>query len=196
MDKWFVPPYETLTFSEVWKNFAQFKKDYDELIVGFAQNAAPLKADSIQTLYYLLFARYGNNPISNSDVGQFKMKIFANIYAYGPLWEKKQEIQDKIRALTDEELLIGAKQIYNRAYNPNAEPSTDSLEELIYINEQNTTNNKKSKMEAYSILWAILHASATDEFLNKFKKCFSIFVDKMPVPFYISEEEEFETVED
>lgn len=185
---WIAQPYDTLTFAQVWPKYEDFKKDYDELIVGFAQNSAPLKADSVQTTYYLMFARYGNNPIANSDVGQFKMKIFASIYAYGPLWQRKQEIQDEIRKLTEAELLTGAKQIYNHAYNPNSEPKSTELEELNYINEQNVTNNKKSKMEAYSILWAILHSSATDEYLNKFKKCFAVFVDKMPAPFYIDDE--------
>lgn len=188
MNSWYAPKYETLTFSQVWNNYSSFLDDYNSLIVGMAQNPAPLKANSIQTVYYLLFARYGNNPIANSDIGQFKMKIMSIIYAYGPLWQRKQEIQDSIRSLTDEELLVGAKQIYNHAYNPNAEPSTAALTELEYINEQNTTNNKKSKMEAFSILWNILHGSATDEFLNKFKKCFAIFVDTMPAPFYIDDE--------
>ena len=189
---WYASNYENLTFAQVWNSYNSFLSDYNALIVGFKQNTAPLKETSLSTLYYLLYAKYGNNPIANSDVGQFKMKILSIIYAYGPLWERKQEIQDKIRALTEDDLIMGAKQIYNHAYNPNSEPSTSSLTELEYINEQNTTNNKKSKLEAYSILWNILHASATDEFLNKFKKCFSVFVDKMPAPFYIDSEHEFE----
>ena len=188
MSSWIAQPYVNLTFAEVWKDYESFKTDYNALIAGFAQNASPLKETSVKTIFYLLYAKYGNNPIVNTDVGQFKMKIFSIMYAYGPTWQRKQEIQDSIRALTDADLLIGAKQIYNRAYNPNSEPATDSLEELTYINEQNTTNNKKSKMEAFSILWNILHGSATDELLSKFKKCFSNFVDKMPAPFYIDDE--------
>lgn len=189
---WFASSYENLTFAQVWNSYNSFLGDYNALIVGFKQNTAPLNETSLSTLYYLLYAKYGNNPIANSDVGQFKMKILSIIYAYGPLWERKQEIQDKIRSLTEDDLIMGAKQIYNHAYNPNSEPSTSSLTELEYINEQNTTNNRKSKMEAYSVLWNILHASATDEFLNKFKKCFAVFVDKMPAPFYIDNEYEFE----
>lgn len=188
MSSWIAQPYVNLTFAEVWKDYESFKNDYNALIVGFAQNASPLKETSVKTIFYLLYAKYGNNPIVNTDVGQFKMKIFSIMYAYGPTWQRKQEIQDSIRALTDADLLVGAKQIYNRAYNPNSEPATGSLEELTYINEQNTTNNKKSKMEAFSILWNILHGSATDELLSKFKKCFSNFVDKMPAPFYIDDE--------
>lgn len=184
-------PYMTLTFAQVWKNYTAFKDDYDALIAGFGENTTPVLAANLSTIFYLLFAKYGNNPIANSDVDQFKMKIVSIIYAYGPTWEKKQSIQKTLRALTEADLLAGAKQIYNHALNPSSEPSTGSLTELTYINDQNTANYKKSKMEAYSILWNIIHADATREFLEKFKKCFAVFVDKMCVPFYIENDEDF-----
>ena len=53
-------------------------------------------------------------------------------------------------------------------------------------------NHKKPKMEAYSILWNLLHADHTREYLDRFKNCFAVFVDKMRVPFYISDDEEEE----
>ena len=58
------------------------------------------------------------------------------------------------------------------------------------IGKNNNTNNKKAKMEAYSILWANLHVDATDEYLNKFKNCFSRFVgDQCPILFAVDEED-------
>lgn len=192
MNPFFAQPYTRLTFSQVWKSYSEFKEDYDALIVGFAENTTPIQESSLQTIFYLLFASYGNNPIVNLDVGQFKMKIFSIIYSYGPTWEKKQSIQKTIRSLTESDLLSGAKQIYNHALNPSSEPSTDSLTELTYINDQNTANQKKSKMEAYSILWSILHAEATKGFIDKFRKCFSVFVDKMCAPFYIDNDEDYD----
>ena len=188
---WFGTNYTTLTFCQVWENYAKFKADYDSLIVGFPQVSSPLKEDSIKTLFYLLYAQYGNNPILNTDVGQFKMKIMSIAFSYGPTWERKQEIQETVRKLAESDLLTGAKQIYNHALNPSSEPSTSALEELEYINDQNTANYKKSKMEAYSILWSLLHAEATKEFIDKFRKCFSVFIDKMPAPFYIDSEDDF-----
>lgn len=187
---------ENLKFSEVWGSYTAFKNDYDSLIVGFAENNAPVLATSLQTIFYLLYARYGNNPIANSDVEQFKMKVVSIIYAYGPTWEKKQTIQKTIRGLTETDLLTGAKQIYNHALNPSSTPSTSALTELEYINDQNTANYKKSKMEAYSILWSILHAEATKEFIDKFKKCFAVFVDKMATTFYIVNNDDFEVEEE
>jgi len=183
-------PYLTLTFAEIWPDYNSFKADYDSLIVSFG--GSPVKATNVPIIYYLLVASYGNNPIVNSDVNLFKMKVLSVIYTDGPLWERKQEIQASLRALTEEDLLIGAKQIYNHAFNPSSEPSTDSLEELTYINDQNTANHKKSKMEAYSILWSILHSDQTKYFIDRFRKFFAVFVDKMCVPFYISDEDEEE----
>ena len=187
----FKSSYTTLTFSQVWGDFASFKKDYNELIIGFPQLSDPLSDNSVMTTFFLLYARWGNNPILNTDVGQFKMKVFSIMFSYGPTWQKKQEIQDTVRKLTEADLLTGAKQIYNHALNPSSEPTTGSLEELDYINDQNTANYKKSKMEAYSMLWSLLHAEATKEYIDKFKNCFSVFVDKMPAPFYIDKEEDF-----
>ena len=183
------PEYITKTFVQVFPSYDDFKSDYDDLIPLVSGGIAPLTVDNIKATYYLLFARYGNTPIVNYDETQFKMKLMSIIVTYGPVWEKKKAIQKSLRDLTEAELLQGAKQIYNHAFNPYTEPTTAQLEELKHINDQNTTNNKKSKMEAYSILWANLHVDATDEYINKFKNCFSRFVgDQFPI-IYIEEDD-------
>ena len=185
----FRPEYSTKTFTQVYGSYEAFKVDYDALIKLVSGGVEPLSEDNVQATFYLLYARYGNTPIVNYDETQFKMKLMSNIATYGPVWEKKKAIQVSLRNLSEDELLQGAKQIYNHAYNPSTEPKTQELEELTHINDQNVTNNKKSKMEAYSILWANLHVDATDEYLNKFKNCFSRFVgDQCPI-IYCEEDE-------
>ena len=184
------PEYSTKTFAQVYPNYEKFKEDYDALITLVSGGVQPLTPANAQATFYLLFARYGNNPIVNFDLTQFKMKLMSVIATYGPVWEKKKAIQKSLRDLSEAELLQGAKQIYNHAFNPSTEPSTQELEELTHINDQNVTNNKKAKMEAYSILWANLHVDATDEYLNKFKNCFSRFVgDQCPILFAVDEED-------
>ena len=183
------PEYSTKTFAQVYPSYEKFKEDYDTLITLVSGGVQPLTNANAQATFYLLFARYGNNPIVNFDITQFKMKLMSVIATYGPVWEKKKAIQKSLRDLSEAELLQGAKQIYNHAFNPSTEPSTQELEELTHINDQNVTNNKKAKMEAYSILWANLHVDATDEYLNKFKNCFSRFVgDQCPILFAVDEE--------
>ena len=187
----FRPEYITKTFTGVWDRYEKFKQDYDELIPLLSGGTTPLKDDNVKATFYLLYARYGNNPIVNYDEMQFKMKVFSVIVTYGPTWERKKGIQNTLRNLTEDQLVQGAKQIYNHAFNPSTDPSTNELEEITHINDQNVTNNKKSKMEAYSILWANLHVDSTDEYLNKFKNCFSRFVgDQYPIIYKEEQEEE------
>lgn len=144
-----IPQYSTRLFTEVWEDVDTFMTDYHELAEGLPNK---IKDDNAKVLYYLLYSRYGNNPIANYDVMQFKMKVMSIIWQYGPTWERRVEIQDTLRGLSEDELMAGSKSIYNHAFNPSNEPSTSSMTELDYINDQNTTNYKRGKLEAYSTL--------------------------------------------
>lgn len=184
-----IPQYSTVIFTDIWDNAADFLADFNDNGIIDAQNP-PITTTSAQTLFYLLYARYGNNPIANLDIEQWKYKIFSIIFQYGPSWEKRLSIQSALRGLTEADLLSGSRAIYNTALNPSTAPSTASNEELTYINSQNTTNYKKSKMEAYAQLWDLLETDVTEEFLLKFKKCFKIFVSAEQPMLFVSDEEE------
>ena len=185
-----IPQYNTKLFTEVWSSAGSFVYDLTNSGIVTSYGAMPIKSSSAQTLYYLLYARYGNNPIANLDEEQFKYKVFGIIFSYGPTWEKRLDIQDKLRKLQESDIIAGSKAIYNTALNPSQAPSTASLEELEYINSQNTTNYKKSKMDAYAQLWDLLDVDVTQEFLNKFKVCFKLVVRPERVMIYETEEDE------
>lgn len=166
-----LPKYSTVLFNDVWEDSSSFISDYQNIGIP-----TTISTSNVTTLYYLLYARYGNNPIANYDEEQWKYKVFSVIWQYGPSWEKRLDIQAKLRALSEDDLIKGSKAIYNHAYNPNQAPSTSTLEEVEYINDQNTTNYKKSKMEAYAQLWDLIDTDVTAEFLGRFQKCFKQFV--------------------
>lgn len=180
-----LPQYSTVLFNDVWNDATSFVDDYTD-----AGIPPTISIQSATTLFYLLYARFGNNPIANNDINQWKYKMFSTIFQYGPSWEKRLDIQSKLRALSDDEILKGSKAIYNTALNPDQAPSTATLEELNYINSQNTTNYKKSKMDAYTQLWDLLATDVTEEFLNQFKKCFKVFVSNEKPLIFVSEDEE------
>ena len=142
-----IPQYDTKLFNEIWESVNDFCYDYQH--VGIPTT---ISVQSAMTLYYLLYAKYGNNPLANYDENQFKYKVFSIIYSYGPTWEKKLSIQTRLRSLSEDDLIKGSKAIYNTALNPSDAPGTGTLEELDYINSQNTTNYKRSVMEAYGQL--------------------------------------------
>ena len=179
-----IPMYDTKTFSQIWEEASDFKADYLDngisptIHYGETSGGVTYK-DNITLLYYLLYASYGNSPIANFDETQFKYKVFSTIFQYGPTWEKRLDIQEKLRALSEADLLQGARQISNHAFNPSQDPSTSGLEELPYINEQNALNYKRNKLDAYGLLWDLLRVDVTKVFLDQFRKLFRQFVQPM-----------------
>ena len=190
-----LPSYDTKLFSEIYSEASKFVADYKasglyDATPGHLNNS--LSDEKATTLFYLLYAKYANNPIANLDENQFKYKMWSIIFKYGPAWEKKLDIQNKIRELTEDEIRVGSKAIYNHAYNPSTEPSTASLEELTAINEQNTTNYKKSKVDAYMALWQIVVSDVTEAFIKKFESLFKQFVTPERTWIYVQELEDEE----
>ena len=88
------PQYDTKLMTEVWSKASDFLTDY--------QNAGiptTISNQNATTLYYLLYAKYGNTPIANYDENQWKYKMFSIIFQYGPTWEKRLDIQTTLRGL-------------------------------------------------------------------------------------------------
>ena len=171
-------------FTDIWGEVKEFVDDITNSPLNILSN------QSLTTIYYLLYAHYGNSVIANSDREQFKYKVYSTIFMYGPTWEKRLEIQKILRDMNEEEIIAGGKAIYNHAYNPSTLPSTATLEELTAITDQNTTNYKKSKLEAYSILTALLEKDITKEFIDKFRKLFIVVVEpEEPLWYEMTKEE-------
>lgn len=164
--------YRQVKFTDVFPSVDEFINGYTT-----ASIQQRLKNENISTLYYMLYARYGNSTIASSDTNQFKYKLWTIIFSYGPAWEKRIEIQDKLLSLTDEEIQKGNTTIYNHAFNPSTAPSTETLEEIQYINDQTTQKNKRGKMDAYAYLWDLIDTDVTTEFLNRFQPLFLKIVE-------------------
>jgi len=179
------PQYGTVLFTDVWDSYEDFADDF-----GSSPFNGSITSANEEILFYLLYGRYGNNPIANRDINQWKFKVFSIIFQYGPTWEKRLAIQSELRGLTGDDLLKGTRAVHNHAYNPSTVPSTGSLDELNYINDQNTTNFKKSKMDAYEQLLSLLEVDVTEEFISKFKKCFKVFVAPEEPLLYVTEEDQ------
>lgn len=161
--------YRTRTFAEIFPDLQTF-----QMILRTDGAFGLLFSPEVEydKLYVLLYGRYGNSHIAFSDENQFLFRMASIIWQYGPTWQRRVEVQEKLRMIPDEELMTGGKAIYNHSYNPSSTPSTSSLQELLTINDQNTTNYKKSKLEGYANLMMLLETDMTEEFLNKFRNCF------------------------
>ena len=220
------PMYDTNLFCEIWDSSDKFLADYNNTGTGFTnQVPTTISQENALMTYLLLFSRYGNNPIANYDVTQFKNKIFTIIWQYGPAWEKRLSMQEDIRNLTLQEITQGTKTdwssegtqsqnnsgtdttINNHAYNPSTAPTTQSTNELDYIDQQQVakgsatstisgTDSKttgqvvtKSKMDAYAQLWDLVATDVTNDYIAKFKKCFKQFIAPERNMIYVTEDE-------
>ena len=220
------PMYDTNLFCEIWDGSGSFLADYYNRGTEFTNQVPPtISQENAIMTYLLLFSRYGNNPIANYDVTQFKNKIFTTIWQYGPAWEKRLKMQEDIRNLTLQEITTGTKTdwtsdgsqsqtntgsdttVNNHAYNPSTAPSTQSTNELDYIDQQNVakgsdtrtisgTDSKttgqvvtKSKMDAYAQLWELVATDVTNDYISKFRKCFKQFIAPERNMIYVTEED-------
>ena len=180
-----IPQYGTKLLCDIYGNVDDFIKDFND-IGKLGSSTTPIAETTAKTVFYLLYAKFGNNPIANNDEQLWKFKLFSVIWQYGPTWEKRLDIQKKLRTMSDEDLMAGSKQIYNHAMNPATDPTTADLDELDYINDQNTANYKRGKLEAYATLWDILKIDVTNDFINKFTVCFKKFVAPAKTWIYVT----------
>ena len=78
-----IPEYETMTFNDVFpdaREFAESLRNY---------SADLLDAEHTDLTWLLLSAKYGNSPIANRSVDQFKLKCWSIVFQYGPTWVKE-----------------------------------------------------------------------------------------------------------
>lgn len=174
--------YRQKRFTDVYERVEDFLADYKDCGIP-----TTISDNSAQTLFYLLYGSYGNDIVASSDINRFKYKLFSIIFQYAPTWEKQLEIQTKLRGLTEDDIRLGSRQIYNTAQNPSTEPSTDTTDELQYINNQNVTKNQRGVLEGYATLLSLLRTDVTQEFLNRFRKLFLTIVQPEEPLLYITE---------
>lgn len=180
--------YNTKTFSDVFPDFESFKHCFDNDFQAYAKDC--ISATSLKTLYWILYSRYCDNPIVNYSIINFKAKMVSNTYQKGPAWERKLSLQKSLRDLTETDLLAGARTIFNRAVHPEAEPGTDTDTELSYINAQDVSKQRRSKLDAYSYLQDVLKTDVTEEFIKSYAKLFSKFVSPTVTRIYENDIEE------
>lgn len=186
-----IPIYKTKLFCEFFESSQDFLDSWKEsefYTLTLDSSFNPIIPDNdVKLAFGLLLARYANSPIANMSEEQFIIKLWQTIFQYGPSWSKRLEVQRKLRALTDDEIVQGAKIINNHAYNPSTTPGTDSLTELNYINEQTSQNYKKAKIDAYANLWELLRADVTEQFVKKFQKLFKQVVTPERTYIYVTD---------
>ena len=183
---------KNMTFSDVFSTSDTFISYFKSTPFNSTSITSLFDDSTLELIYLLLYNRYGNSQIINDSVNQFKSKVAGIIWAYAPKWIQTRKIQEelaKISLESNSDIYKGSSAIYNHAMHPENEPSTGTDEELSYINDQNVTKYKKSKLEGLIILSETLKDNYTNDFINKFRKLFKMFIWKNRGATFITEEE-------
>lgn len=186
--------YDNLTLNDVFDGDDEFLADF-KTSAFYNKLGFDMTDDSLLLTFALVYARYGANPIANKSKDLFKLKFYGIIWQYGPKWVKDVAIQTKLRSLSLESgsvIYQGSKAIYNHAAHDSTAPATSTLDEITYIDEQNTTNYKKSTLEGLASLYELLRTDVTETYINQFRKLFSKFVspDKHGMFYEVEEDEQ------
>lgn len=178
-----------------------FTEAYGDSDTAFLTNlqATPLYAaiiaqgmtdTQLKTMYWILYARYGNSHLINMDETQSRYQFYTKIFQYAPAWQRELDVQKSIRQMSESDIMAGSRTIVNHAYNPSSAPSTASQTELSTIDDQNTQRYYKAKIDAYGQLIALIKKDVTQEFLDRFKDLFLRIVEPYAPLWYETVEED------
>ena len=185
------PLYDSKLLSQIWSDADAFKADYTSYETGIS-NLNAVDNKYVVLTWQLVCSKYANTPIRSNSESQFKLSFFGIMCSEAPTWARRLEIQKSLRELTDDQLAAGDIQIANSASNPDEEPTTNTLDELTYINHQNTQRQKRSKLTGLALLDGLLQNDLCESYVRKFSPLFKrVYV---PAEFiYVSDEEEEES---
>lgn len=182
--------YRTRKFTDLWNNYDSFKTEWEDSPF-YSQNY--ISNDNLEIIYYLLYSRFGNSHLANSDENQWKCRLFGVIWTYAPTYIRKLEIQSKLRALTEAEIVEGTRRVDDHAYNPSTIPEGPNVVdgEIQSVNEQVKSKLKKSKAEGYAALIPFLKDDIVENFIIKFKTLFLTVVEPQEPLWYVTDEEDY-----
>lgn len=158
----------TKTLSDIYPSYATFAGDY--MTSGLPNRF--VNSDFLETIYFVLMGEYAASSIMAMSEDLFRARFLTMIHSYGPQLERELKMQDELLKMSDDELQLSSKAIYNTALNPSTEPTTDTLDELTTINQQNVTKHKRSKLDAYALLESLLDDDLISKFVKRFSKLF------------------------
>lgn len=183
-----IPMYDTKLFSEVWDDSTEFKTDYATYEAGI-DNLNKVDNKYVVLTWQLLASKFAQTPIRSDSVDQFKLAVFAIMASEAPTWARRLELQKSLRDMTEADLLAGETSIANRAQNPDEAPTTQTIDELTYVDVQTTNKLQRSKIQAYALLDSLLQNDLCETYVHKFNSLFKRIL--VPATFiYISEEEQ------
>lgn len=149
--------------------------DPDDYYEGTSKITPVLTEDQTTQCYYLLMSRYNESTFKLTDKDAIARRIGAILASYGAVWAKNKEINQTVRNMSESDIIEGQTSVSNNASNPSIEPSTQTLDELTYIDNQMVNKTKRSKLNAYEHFKDMIDSEKDEWLIEKFKILFIKF---------------------
>lgn len=163
------------TFSEVYADSSALQSDFEAK--GFNDLGFP--SDYPWAVFYaLIYGRHGHATVISPDekLDAWQYRFCSIIWQFGPYWLKEVSIQQSLRDLSEEDLLKGSLMVSSNALNPAEKPSATfealDVPKVETIQQQATSQSRRSKMDAYATLSALLRTDVTENYLRRFDALF------------------------
>lgn len=196
MIKSYFQSFDNVTFSQLWTTADDFAEAYKETGLPQTYNNSDgttgtyVDDETLKLIWLLMIGRFADSTIKPYNTyGAFKIRFMSRIWQHAPAWKKELDIQNRLRSMSLDDgspIYEGSKAIYNTALNPGTQPTE---EELNYINSQNTTKYKKSKLEGLAILTDLMKNDVTETFLRRFDDFFKTIIYSGRTLYYENEVE-------
>ena len=178
--------FDNITFSQLWSTADDFIQTYKDSGLPLTYTLTDgttgtyLTDEDLKLIWTLMIGRFADSTIKPYNTfGAFQIRFMSRVWQHAPAWKKELEIQNKLRSMSladNSEIYKGSSAIYNSALNPNTQPGTGTDNELNFINSQNVTKYKKSKLEGLAILNDMLKRDVTEQFLRRFDDFFKTII--------------------
>ena len=164
--------YDRKLFNEIFPDANEFLSDYKDYESAI-DNLNAVEDKYVVLTWQLISSKFGNTPIRSDSEDQFKLSVFSVMFSEAPSFVTRLTVQGKIRNLTEAELIEGETAIANAARNPATAPTTQSMDEFPYIDNQNVTKQKRSKLQAYALQLGLLENDLSETYIRKFEPLFA-----------------------
>lgn len=185
------------TLKDIWTSPLNFWENFSETLLGREISPQPpldpqeeynpeITPKEVQKYFFMLYARYKNSTIIGEDEDQWKDRFYLTFYEFAPSYKQKYSIQQKLRTMTEEDMVKGAMQKTQHGYNPSTDVNPDPDTAITTVNDQNLLRYTKGKLNGYNELLALLKNDVTEQFVNRFKNLFI----KVPLKNYWKEDDD------
>lgn len=173
----------TPTLGQCYPTYEDFKDSFDTLQLNYI----PFKNESfLRHIYIVLMGEYMTSPIKSYSPEQFEIKLMTIVADRGPEYERLLDIQKDLLSMSPEDLSLAQEAIYNTALNP-AKSLTKDDEIIRTVNQQNTTRQKRGKLNAYAALTELMDSNITKRFLKYFDHLFKTVLTGTEVLYFTEE---------